>query len=123
MANDLLVFVAWPIMAQRAFRVRGDCEDKVAIADIGSRPVRGKAGRPLIGLVLGSGAARGFAHIGVIRALIDHGIVPDIIVGTSMGALVGGCYANDKLDQLEAWARSLTLRRIIGYLDVRIGGS
>jgi len=95
----------------------------VATADVGSRPVRGKAGRPLIGLVLGSGAARGFAHIGVIHALIDHGIVPDIIVGTSMGALVGGCYANDKLDALETWARSLTLRRIIGYLDVRIGAS
>ena len=64
--------------------------------------------RPSIGLVLGSGAARGFAHIGVIHALIEHGIRPDIIVGTSIGALVGGCYANDQLDELEAWARSLT---------------
>jgi NTE family protein len=78
---------------------------------------------PMIGLVLGSGAARGFAHIGVIRALQAHGIVPDIIVGTSMGALVGGCYATDQLDTLEAWARSLTMRRVIGYLDVSIGGS
>jgi NTE family protein len=77
----------------------------------------------LIGLVLGSGAARGFAHIGVIQALIAQGIVPDIIVGTSIGALVGGCYANNQLAELETWARSLTLRRIIGYLDVRIGGS
>ena len=58
------------------------------------------AGRP-IGLVLGSGAARGFAHIGVMRALQAHGIVPDIIVGTSMGALVGGCYATNQLDTLE----------------------
>ncbi len=73
--------------------------------------------------MLGSGAARGFAHIGVIHALLAHGIVPDIVVGTSIGALVGGCYANDQLEELEAWARSLTLRRIIGYLDVRIGGS
>jgi NTE family protein len=78
---------------------------------------------PTIGLVLGSGAARGFAHIGVIRALQAHGIAPDIIVGTSMGALVGGCYATHQLDTLEAWARSLTMRRIIGYLDVSIGGS
>ena len=77
----------------------------------------------MIGLVLGSGAARGFAHIGVIRSLIEHGITPDIIVGTSVGALIGGCYANNQLDELEDWARSLTLRRIIGYLDVRIGGS
>ena len=49
--------------------------------------------------------------------------MPDIIVGTSMGALVGGCYANKQLDTLEDWARSLTRRRIISYLDVRIGGS
>ena len=55
--------------------------------------------------------------------LVANGIIPDIIVGTSMGALVGGCYATDHLDTLETWARSLTMRRIIGYLDVRIGGS
>lgn len=79
--------------------------------------------RPLIGLVLGSGAARGFAHIGVIRVLAANGIVPDIVVGTSMGALVGGCYATDQLDQLESWGRSLTMRRIISYLDVCFGGS
>ena len=82
-----------------------------------------KRGGPAIGLVLGSGAARGFAHIGVMRALQAHGIAPDIIVGTSMGALVGGCYATNQLDPLEDWARSLTRRRIISYLDVRIGGS
>jgi len=82
-----------------------------------------KRGGPAIGLVLGSGAARGFAHIGVMRALQAHGIKPDIIVGTSMGALVGGCYATNQLDTLEAWARSLTMRRVIGYLDIRIGGS
>jgi NTE family protein len=79
-------------------------------------------GRPLIGLVLGSGAARGFAHIGVLRALKAAGIVPDIVVGTSIGALVGGCHAAGQLDGIEEWARSLTMRRIIGYLDVRIGG-
>ncbi len=95
----------------------------MTIADVGPKPLQGKIGRPLIGLVLGSGAARGFAHIGVIHALIEHSIIPDIIVGTSIGALVGGCYAYDQLDQLETWARSLTLRRILGYLDVRIGGS
>jgi NTE family protein len=82
-----------------------------------------KHGGPAIGLVLGSGAARGFAHIGVMRALQAHGIVPDIIVGTSMGALVGGCYIANQLDTLEDWARSLTRRRIIGYLDVTIGGA
>jgi NTE family protein len=82
-----------------------------------------KRAGPSIGLVLGSGAARGFAHIGVMRVLQAHGIKPDIIVGTSMGALVGACYATDQLDTLEDWARSLTKRRVIGYLDIRIGGA
>jgi NTE family protein len=95
----------------------------VTVADIGTKLPAGPVGRPLVGLVLGSGAARGFAHIGVIHALLEHGIRPDIIVGTSIGALVGGCYVDNKLDDLETWARSLTLRRILGYLDVRIGGS
>ncbi len=95
----------------------------MTIVDVGPKPIRRKGARPSIGLVLGSGAARGFAHIGVIHALTEQGIRPDIIVGTSIGALVGGCYANNQLEELEAWARSLTVRRIIGYLDVRIGGS
>jgi len=95
----------------------------VALTDVGPRPGHAKAGRPLIGLVLGSGAARGFAHIGVIQALLAQGITPDVVVGTSMGALVGGCYVTNQLETLESWARSLTVRRIIGYLDVRIGGS
>jgi NTE family protein len=95
----------------------------LTIADVGPAQLRGRGDRPLVGLVLGSGAARGFAHIGVIRALVERGITPDIIVGTSIGAIVGGCYAVNKLDELEEWARTLTLRRVFGYLDVRIGGS
>ncbi len=91
--------------------------------DLATIPVDPARERPLIGLVLGSGAARGFAHIGVLQVLTTHGITPDIVVGTSMGALVGGCYATDQLEPLESWARSLTVRRILGYLDVRIGGS
>ncbi len=94
-----------------------------AAKTVDAPPAVAKRHGPTIGLVLGSGAARGFAHIGVIRALQAHGIVPDIIVGTSMGALVGGCYATGQLDTLEAWARSLTMRRVIGYLDVSMGGS
>jgi NTE family protein len=95
----------------------------VSAIDLEGVPVEGGGGRPLIGLVLGSGAARGFAHIGVLRVLMARGIIPDIVIGTSMGALVGGCYATDHLDALETWARSLTMRRIISYLDVRLGGS
>ena len=79
--------------------------------------------RPSIGLVLGGGAARGFAHIGVIRTLIAKGLVPDIITGTSIGAVVGGCHAAGKLDEIEAWGRSLTRRSLLSYLDVSFSGS
>lgn len=76
-----------------------------------------------IGLALGGGAARGFAHIGVLRTLLAHGIKPDIIAGTSIGAVVGGCYAAGRLDEFEDWARRLTRRRVFGYLDFSLGGS
>ncbi len=73
-----------------------------------------------IGLALGSGIARGFAHIGVLKALNRYGIKPSIIAGTSMGAVVGGCYLADKLDELEDWALSLNRRRIFKYLDFKV---
>jgi NTE family protein len=76
-----------------------------------------------IGLALGGGAARGFAHIGVIKTLIANGIKPDVIAGTSIGAVAGGLYAAGKLDEFEAWARSLTRRRIFGYMDFSFAGS
>ncbi|MDE2468059.1 MAG: patatin-like phospholipase family protein [Bradyrhizobium sp.] len=79
--------------------------------------------RPVIGLALGGGAARGFAHIGIVRTLVARGIVPDVVVGTSIGAVVGGAYATGHLDTLEEWARSLHPRHIFGYLDVRLNGS
>jgi NTE family protein len=83
----------------------------------------GSIRRPVIGLALGGGAARGFSHIGIVRALVAHGIVPDIVVGTSIGAVVGGSYAAGHLDTLEQWARSLQPRNILGYLDIRLNGS
>ena len=76
-----------------------------------------------IGLALGGGAARGWAHIGVIRALAEAGIVPDIIAGTSIGAVVGGCYVAERLDELEHFARELTRRKVFGYLDFNLSGS
>jgi NTE family protein len=79
--------------------------------------------RPTIGLALGGGAARGFAHIGVIRTLEAHGIVPDVIVGTSIGAVVGGCYAAKEMDNLDIWARTLTVRGVLSYLDISLSGS
>ena len=83
----------------------------------------GSVRRPVIGLALGGGAARGFAHIGIIRTLIAHGIVPNVVVGTSIGAVVGGAYAAGQLDTLEEWARGLQPRNILGYLDIRLNGS
>jgi NTE family protein len=76
-----------------------------------------------VALALGGGAARGWAHIGVLRALDEAGIEIDMIAGTSIGALVGGCYLAGKLDQLEEFARSLTRRRMFGLLDLHLGGS
>jgi NTE family protein len=79
--------------------------------------------RAKIGLALGGGAARGWAHIGVIKALVEAGIKPDIIVGTSIGAVVGACHAAGHLDGLETFARELTRRRIFGYLDFNFAGT
>ncbi len=76
-----------------------------------------------IALALGGGAARGWAHIGVLRALNEAGIQIDMIAGTSIGALVGGCYLAGKLDELENFARGLTKRRIFGLLDFHFGGN
>src|SRR5687767_6176485 len=75
-----------------------------------------------IGLALGGGAARGWAHIGVLRALDEAGIKVGIIAGTSVGAVVGGCYAAGKLDELEAFVRMLTARSVLRYLDVDLRG-
>jgi NTE family protein len=94
--------------------------DRAAEASTHAQPA---AVRPTIGLALGGGAARGFAHIGVIRALEAHGIVPDVIVGTSIGAVVGGCYAAKEMDNLDRWARTLTVRGVLGYLDISLSGS
>jgi NTE family protein len=91
-----------------------DDRDKVGLGSIR---------RPVIGLALGGGAARGFAHIGIVRTLIAHGIIPNVVVGTSIGAVVGGAYAAGHLDKLEDWARSLQPRNILGYLDIRLNGS
>lgn len=79
--------------------------------------------KPKIGLALGGGVAKGWAHIGIVRAMMRAGIEPDIIAGTSIGAVVGGAYLAGQLDTLEDWARSLTKRRMLSYLDLSFGGS
>lgn len=77
---------------------------------------------PKVGLALGSGSARGWAHIGVLRALAAAGIEPDIICGASVGALVGAAAATGELDKLEGWATSLDWRKVIGFFDVGFNG-
>lgn len=78
--------------------------------------------RPRVGLVLGSGSARGWAHIGVIRGLTDMGVTPDLVCGCSIGALVGAAYAEGGLDGFERWVRSLGWQDVLGLLDVSLGG-
>ncbi|WP_028219106.1 patatin-like phospholipase family protein [Paraburkholderia oxyphila] len=75
-----------------------------------------------VGLVLGGGAARGWAHIGAIRALEEAGIKPDVVCGTSIGALVGAVYANGDLDWLEDWVGRLTWQTVVRLLDLRFSG-
>jgi NTE family protein len=78
--------------------------------------------RPRFGLALGSGAARGWAHIGVLQGLQEAGREPDIVCGTSMGALVGAAYVTGRLSGLNDWARALTWQEMISLLDVRLTG-
>ena len=85
-------------------------------------PTERASGQPKIGLALGAGAARGWSHIGVLRELAENGIRPDVIAGTSMGAVVGGCYAAGRLDQIETFARSLTKRRVFTMMDLSFSG-
>lgn len=80
-------------------------------------PVVVRGARPAIGLALGAGAARGFAHIGVITRLAEAGFAPDVVAGTSVGALAGGCFAAGKLDALTDFALSLNRRRIFSLMD------
>ncbi len=78
--------------------------------------------KPKIGLALGSGSARGWAHIGVIQALKDMGIEPEIVAGCSIGAIVGTAYASHQIDKLDSWARTITWKDIINYVDLTLIG-
>lgn len=79
--------------------------------------------RPRIGLALGGGVARGWAHIGALRRLEELGFKPDIVCGTSVGALAGGFWLAGRLEGLEAWALALTKRRMLSYFDLMLNGS
>src|SRR5213596_1842290 len=109
-AGECLVLDNWMGRGQKG----SDGRDKVGLGSIR---------QPVIGLALGGGAARGFAHIGIVRTLVAHGIIPNVVVGTSIGAVVGGAYAAGHLDTLEEWARGLLPRSVLSYLDIRLNGS
>lgn len=70
-----------------------------------------------IGLALGSGAARGWAHIGVLRALQEMGIEPAVVTGTSIGSLVGGAYCAGRLDELEKWVHEMDRWQVFNLMD------
>jgi NTE family protein len=78
--------------------------------------------KPKIGIALGAGSARGWAHIGVLRALDAADIQPHVVCGTSIGALVGAVYADGKTDELTQWVTSLSWRKVMGFFDVSFSG-
>lgn len=78
--------------------------------------------KPVVAVALGSGSARGWAHVGVLRALERAGIRPDIVCGTSIGSLVGAAYAAGELDRFEHWIRSLGVRDVVSLMDFRMNG-
>ena len=78
--------------------------------------------KPRVGLALGSGSARGWAHVGVIRALERAGIQPDLVCGTSIGALVGAAYVAGELERFEQWLLSLGVKEVLWFMDVRMNG-
>ena len=88
-----------------------------------SREMGGPGQRPGLAFALGGGVARGWAHIGVMKAVDEMGLPVRMVAGTSIGALVGGCYMAGKLAELEDFARSLTKRRLLGFLDLSLRGS
>lgn len=77
---------------------------------------------PKIGLALGSGSARGWAHIGVLKALEDAGIRPDVVCGASIGALVGAAYAAGELERFADWVQGLSMRDVWGFMDFNLTG-
>lgn len=77
---------------------------------------------PRVGLALGSGSARGWAHIGVLQVLREEGVRLDMVCGASIGALVGAAYAAGELDRFADWVQSLGLREVFGFMDFNLAG-
>lgn len=80
-------------------------------------------GKKTVSLVLGSGGARGLAHIGIIHWLEEHGYTIEAISGSSMGALIGGIYAAGKLDVYTKWVSELRQSDVLRLLDFTFSGA
>ena len=78
--------------------------------------------KPKLGIALGSGSARGWSHIGVLSALSEAGIEPDIVCGCSIGAFVGAAYVNGDLAKLEHWVSALDWKGVLGMFDFSLKG-
>lgn len=78
--------------------------------------------KPVIGLALGSGAARGWSHIGIIEVLEEEGIRADVVTGCSIGAFVGAALVTGRMQQLHEWAIALDWRNIAGMIDIAFKG-
>jgi len=78
--------------------------------------------KPRIGIALGSGSARGIAHIGILRGLAQCGIEPDVVCGTSIGALIGAIFCLGKLDDFRQWLVNLSTKDVVYYVNLRLGG-
>ena len=77
---------------------------------------------PRLGLALGSGSARGWAHIGVLQVLQEEGLKPDVVCGASIGALVGAAYAAGELERFAEWVQGLGMREVFGFMDFNLAG-
>lgn len=86
---------------------------------MGSPPIPSTGG-PTIGVALGSGAARGWSHIGVLKALLRSGIEPNVVCGTSVGAMIGAAYAAGNLEKLERWVLGSTRSDVFGFFSIRM---
>lgn len=79
--------------------------------------IKSKTRKLKLGLALGSGGSRGLSHLGILRELINMGLEPDIVAGTSIGAIMGAFYVTQKLDVCEAWAKGLSRKRAFQLMD------
>jgi len=78
--------------------------------------------KPVVGVALGSGTARGWAHIGVLQGLEEIGVRPQVVAGTSIGALVGSVYVAGQLQEFAEWVQKLSVRDVFGLLDLTFSG-